>query len=112
MKSIQTGIACDLTIFNTKDRMKFPVQTQALFADAQKIRELENGFAIQFCDQPEQRAQIEDFVIRESQCCSFLEFNITHDTDSETIWLRITGENGVKEFLQIELANIQNQEVV
>ena len=109
MKNIQTGMACNLTVFNTEERTKFPAQTQVLLADAQKIRELKNGFAIQFCDQPEQRAQIEDFIKRESQCCSFLEFNLTHDTDSETIWLHITGENGVKEFLQIELANIQNE---
>lgn len=111
MKNIQTGMACNLTVFSTEERVRFPALTQTLIADAQKIRELENGFALQFYDQPEQRAQIEAFIKRESQCCSFLNFDLTHDTASETLWLHITGENGVKEFLKMELANINNQEV-
>lgn len=110
MKTQETNFACDLTVLSKDERESFASVTDSLFTAVQETRELENGFGLRFLNQPNQLVQIAGFIERESQCCSFLKFNLEVGPSSGPVWLRITGETGTKEFLRAELDQIQNPE--
>jgi hypothetical protein len=110
MKTKQTDFACNLTVLSDSERDQFASLTDALFAAAQETRELGNGFAFRFLNQPEKLAQIAKFIERESRCCPFLEFTLEVSHFSGPVWLYISGAEGTKRFLQAELEQIQKLE--
>jgi hypothetical protein len=110
MKTQETDFACNLTVLDKQEREQFASITDALFAAVQETRELENGFAFRFTNQPGQLVQIAKFIERESRCCPFLEFTLKVEPSAGPAWLSITGAEGAKEFLQAELTQIQSLE--
>ena len=102
--------ACNLDVLSDTEKEQFASVTESLFAVVQETNELENGFAFRFIKQPEQLLQIAQFIERESQCCSFLKFTLEVEPSSGPVWLCISGEAGVKEFLRAELDQIQYSE--
>lgn len=107
MKTQETEFACTLTVLNEGERKQLTSVTGSLFAAVQETRELENGFAFRFLNQPDQLTQIASFIEYESQCCSFLKFTLEVEPSSGPIWLHITGEEGTKSFLYAELDQLQ-----
>ena len=105
-----TDFACNLTVLSEAEREQFASATESLFTTVRETRELEYGFAFRFNNQPGQLSQIAQFIERESQCCSFLKFTLEVEPSSGPVWLCITGEAGVKEFLRAELDQIQYPE--
>ncbi|MGB7874363.1 MAG: hypothetical protein WBL25_08250 [Anaerolineales bacterium] len=105
-----TGFVCNLTVLSKGERELLASVTDSLFASVQETRELENGFAFRFNNQPDQLVQIANFIERESRCCSFLHFNLDVEPSSGPLWLRISGEAGTKTFLRAELAQLKKPE--
>jgi hypothetical protein len=110
MKTQETDFVCNLTVLSEQEREQFASVTDALFANVQETRELENGFAFRFYNQPGQLVWITKFIERESQCCSFLHFKLEVEPTGSPVWLHITGGDGTKEFLLAELDQIRNLE--
>lgn len=110
MKTQETNFACNLTVLDEQEREQFTNMTDSLFAAVQEMRELQNGFAFRFQNQPEQLVQIARFIERESRCCPFLGFTLEVEASTGPVWLHISGAEGAKEFLQAELTQIQNLE--
>jgi hypothetical protein len=111
MKTQKTDFVCNLTILSEGEREQFASVTDTLFATVQETRELENGFAFRFHNQPGQLVQIAKFIEHESQCCSFLHFKLEAGPSGGPVWLHITGEEGTKGFLLAELDQIRNLEL-
>lgn len=68
---------------------------------AQERRELPDGYGFRF-----DAARIEHiarFVANERQCCPFLTFTIELTPGGGPLWLRLTGPEGTREFLDAEL---------
>ena len=42
------------------------------------------------------------FVAEERQCCPFFTFEMEQARDQGPVWLRVTGSDGVKEFIRAE----------
>jgi hypothetical protein len=77
-----------------------------LFADhAQERRDVAGGYAFRF-----DAACLDDvarFVGRERLCCPFLTFSIELSALDGPLWLRLTGPDGTREFLDAELPGIK-----
>ena len=65
------------------------------------MQELPDGFAFRYA--AEQFAQVTQFIANERLCCPFFTFVLEVTPTNGPIWLRITGREGVKDFLQSEL---------
>ena len=63
--------------------------------------ELPDGFLYQFASTTANAARVVSFIETESLCCAFFSFE-SWETDGK-LWLRITGPEGAKEFLQDEV---------
>jgi hypothetical protein len=110
MKIQQTNFVCDLTSLSKLEREQFTSVTDSLFAAVQETRELDNGFAFRFLNQPDQIEEIAKFIERESRCCPFLGFTLEVEPSAGPVWLRISGAEGTKAFLLAELDQIQDLE--
>ena len=84
-----------------------------LFALAQEVQELPNGFAIRFENEPGRFMVIANFIENERLCCPFFHFGLDVEPNSGPLWLRLTGGMGVKEILQMTLfEGIEDQDAL
>lgn len=97
------SLACDLTAIPADVREEHAVTAPQLFETAQEVQELPNGFAICFLNEPGKFMEIAKFIENESLCCPFFDFSVEVEPHRGPLWLRLTGEEGVKELLQVTL---------
>jgi hypothetical protein len=67
----------------------------------EEISELPNGLAFQF--PAEEYNAVAEFVSRERLCCPFLTFTLELAPECGPLTLRLTGGEGVKDFIRAEL---------
>ena len=100
----ETGpLACDLTAIPADVREEHVITAPQLFALAQEVQELPDGFAIRFLNEPGRFMAIAKFIENERLCCPFFSFGLELEPNSGPLWLRLTGGEGVKEILQTTL---------
>jgi hypothetical protein len=94
-------LACDLTAIPAEAREAHERLARRLFFEAVPEREeLPNGYAFQF--QADQYPLVVAFIANERLCCPFFRFTLEVPPAQGALWLRVTGEDGVKEFVQAE----------
>lgn len=94
------SLACDLTAIPTTIREEHIITAPQLFAAAQEVHELPNGYAVRFLNDPGRFMAIARFIENERLCCPFFHFGLEIEPNSGPLWLRLTGAEGVKEILQ------------
>jgi len=97
------SLACDLTAIPASDREGHVVTSSQLFATAQEVQELTDGYAIRFSNQPGNFMAIARFIENERLCCSFFRFELRIEPNNGPLWLQLTGGEGVKEILKSTL---------
>jgi hypothetical protein len=97
-RSPRTMIACSLSERELARRSE-AVQRE-LFALAEEIVELDDGFGYRFADAADWPAKLIEFAASERRCCSFFRIEIEFAPDLGPIWLRLRGPAGVKDFIR------------
>lgn len=98
-------IVCNPNAIALTERGQHTTTTHQLFAAIQKVQELPNGYAFQLPKTPPMLLTAAEFISRESLCCPFLGFAIEIEPENGPLWLRLTGSEEVKQFIQTELGN-------
>lgn len=107
------ALACDLTAISTDIREEHVLTSPQLFAMAQEVQDLPNGFAIRFLNEPGNFMSIAKFIENERLCCPFFNFVLELEPNNGPLWLKLTGAEGVKELLQITLfENIEDKNLL
>jgi hypothetical protein len=96
-------LACDLTAIPSDVREEHVVTAPQLFALAQEVQELPDGFAIRFLNEPGRFMEIAKFIENDRLCCPFFCFGLEVEPNGGALWLRLTGGEGVKEMLRVTL---------
>jgi hypothetical protein len=96
-------LACDLTAIPSDVREEHVITAPQLFALAQEVQELPNGFAIRFLNEVGRFMALAKFIENERLCCPFFNFGLEVEPNSGSLWLRLTGGEDVKEILQTTL---------
>lgn len=110
---VDQPLACDLTAIPASAREEHVITASQLFASAEEVRELSNGYAIRFANEPGRFMAIAKFVENERLCCSFFNFGLEIEPDNGPLWLRLTGVTDVKELLQtILFDSIKNTDLL
>jgi hypothetical protein len=97
----QAEIACKLLGPEFAERKE--AITRDLFAQAQRVEELTDGFAYQFPATDPWPSKVLEFVETERQCCPFFTFEIVFEPNDGPLWLRLRGSDEIKAFIQTEL---------
>jgi hypothetical protein len=94
-------IACDLAAIPAGEREAHESLARQLFFEAvPEGEELTDGYAFRF--RAEQYPPLVAFIANERLCCPFFRFTLELTPAQGPIWLRITGGDGVKEFIGSE----------
>jgi len=94
------SLACDLTAIPASAREEHVLTAPQLFRLAQEVQELPDGFAIRFLHSPGRFMQMATFVENERLCCPFFNFELDVEPNNGPLWLRLTGQEGVKGLLR------------
>jgi hypothetical protein len=99
-------IACQPNAIPVDRRAEHFALATRLFAQAaQEKQETTDGYAYRFA--AEEYPNLVQYIANERLCCPFFRFGLELSPGQGPIWLRLGGGEGVKEFLQSELAGSQ-----
>lgn len=90
-------VACTLSAAELRNRGEDVVAP--LFARAQSVQELPDGYRFAFSPEAETVRDLLEFVLSERACCPFFTFELTFAVPHQCVWLTLRGGDGVKEFV-------------
>jgi len=96
-------IACNPSALTSESFAAHQAEGRRLQALALERRELPDGWALRMPDDDETALACARWIIRERRCCPFFVFALVWGSESDAVWLRITGPEGTKEILRAEL---------
>jgi len=103
-QSMTTGskFFCNMKALVPAERAHHKQLTEKLISSRTEIVETEKGYEFQFSPSVVSIAELADWVVAESKCCPFFDFHIDLEREGTLVCLRLTGDQGVKAFIQSE----------
>ena len=103
MTEKESPFACDMTAIAPEQRGAHVATIQKLFRSVQSKRELPNGFAFELPNDSEVLLTASEFISLERLCCPFFGFELQVEREGGSVWLSLTGRDGVKPFIMAEI---------
>jgi len=66
------------------------------------VRELPNGYEFEFSADPQTVQLMAEWAVGERACCPFFDIDMHMSREGGPFWLRLTGREGVKQFIHVE----------
>lgn len=92
--------ACNMNALTSGERARHQGLSRTLLSAVQEKSELRNGYAFRLPSSTLMTAA--EWVSLERKCCPFFAFEIEQQKDQGPVWLRVTGSEGVKAFIEEE----------
>ena len=102
----QSQMACDMSVLSPEQRDAHLATSRELFSKVQAIKEVADGYEFRIGDEPDVIVKVAEFVSLEMLCCPFLNFAINVEAEGGPVTLRLTGREGVKDFVREEIIGI------
>ena len=99
------SFCCNMDAMSPKKREQYKVLRAKLEASVDAVYELPDGYVLRVGAGSFVVAELAAFVVLETRCCPFL--TLMMDRQGESLALRITGRDGVKEFIRAEFSAIK-----
>jgi hypothetical protein len=99
--------ACNMKAMTPAQRKRHSeVLSPALQSAKLSVNELEDGYAFRFPSDAKTFQVVTEWVGNERLCCPFFDFDIRIGDESSPMTLRISGPDGVKQFIKAELSGL------
>lgn len=102
MNTTKGKFYCNTKALTAEERAYHKQLGDKLMAARKATLETEKGYELQFGPQDVTLAELADWVAAESKCCPFFDFHIDLENKGKLICLRLTGKEGIKEFMRAE----------
>jgi len=99
----ETPFMCRLGALDRAQRERYEALGKQLRASIEEVKELPNGYAFRLPAASSTILSVAEWVTFERLCCPFFTFALEIEGDGSPLWLRMTGREGVKEFMRSEL---------
>ncbi len=99
----ESPIACNLKALDKEQRRHHQLLSAQLHAAIQEVRELPDGYSFRLPSDEATIQQTAKWITLERRCCPFITFGLEVGRESGPLWLNLTGREGVKPFLKLEL---------
>jgi hypothetical protein len=97
--------ACNRAALTPQARKRhFDELSPLLQARKKSIREVPHGFEFEFPSDTATFKLVSEWVEGERLCCPFFDIDVHVECEHGSLWLRLTGPEGVKEFIHAEFA--------
>jgi hypothetical protein len=102
-KQSKSPFACDRLALTAEQRKRhFEELGPALRARKKSVRELPDGFAFEFPADLATFQLVAEWAAGEHVCCPFFDIDLRLEREGGPLWLRLTGRDGVKQFIHAE----------
>jgi hypothetical protein len=98
----QTGFYCNTKALSAEERVRHEALTKKLLEKRRETVETEKGYEFQYDPADVTVAEVAGWVVAESKCCVFFDFHIDLENGGKLVCLRLTGKEGVKQFMRAE----------
>jgi hypothetical protein len=90
---------CNLKVLTPAERARHKQLSGQLAAARIEVKELPDGFAFRLQREAVSLIDLAEWVSAETKCCPFFDFEIQVERDNGSLWLKLCGEEGVKQFI-------------
>ena len=99
---MDTPFVCNVNALTENERKRYRELTGKLEASRQSVKELTDGYAFRFKAESELILETAEFIAYERLCCPFFDLELAIEHDTNRLWLRLRGQEGIKEFIRHE----------
>lgn len=99
---METVFACQMNALDKRQRERYNTITQTLKDARQQLQEFEDGYAFRFKAESQLIRDAAEFIVYERLCCPFFDFELSVENSGNSLWLRLRGQEGIKEFIRSE----------
>ncbi len=99
----ESPLFCDLSALDRAQREHHQANTGQLFGAVEEIEELHDGYVFRLPAESATILQAAEFITLERLCCPFFNFALELEREGGPLWLKMTGREGVKQFLLAEV---------
>ena len=93
---------CDMTALSSEQRTRHRELAALLQSSLVAIRELPNGYDFEFPWNPGTHSALAEITPLEHACCPFFDISIRIESESNKLFWRLTGREGIKPFIRAE----------
>ena len=86
-----------------EQRKRYSILVMDLLSRHLELKELPDGYAMRFPNDSVFFTELSEWATLEQLCCPFLTLTLELQLDQGPTWLELTGKNGVKDFLRVEM---------
>jgi hypothetical protein len=102
----ESPFACNRAALTAQARKRhFDELGPALRARKKNVRELRDGFEFEFPADTTTFQLVSKWVKDERLCCPFFDIDLHVEREGGSLWLRLTGREGVKQFIKADFAS-------
>src|SRR5579863_3421919 len=102
----ESPFACNRAALSAQARKRhFDELSPALRARKKSIREVSHGFEFEFPSDAATFQLVSEWVDGERLCCPFFDIDVHFEREGGSLWLRLTGRDGVKQFIRADFAS-------
>ena len=102
-KRPQSPFACNRLALSPKQRRRhFDEVGPKLVSLKKSIRELPNGYEFEFPPDASTLQLVAEWAVGERACCPFFDIAMRLEREGGSLWLSLTGRDGVKQFIQAD----------
>jgi hypothetical protein len=99
----ESPFACNRLALSPQQRKRhFDELSPALRSLKTGARELPDGFEFKFPADVETYQLLAEWTAGERVCCPFFDINLRSEREGGPVWLRLSGRNGVKQFIEAD----------
>jgi len=96
------GFYCNIKALTLAERARHGMLTAKLLANRANTVETEKGYEFQYRAGTVTLAELAQWAATESKCCPFFDFHIDLENEGQLLCLRLTGQEGIKQFIRAE----------
>jgi hypothetical protein len=104
----ETAFYCNRSAIKPEQRARKAELDITLLAAETNVRELKHGFEFEFPASPGTFQAAAEWATLERECCPFFDITLGMEREGGPFWLRLTGREGVKQFIAAEFSQLQN----
>ena len=102
-KTAESPFACNrLALTSDQRKRHFDELSPKLLSLKKSVRELPNGYEFEFPADPKTVQLVAEWAVGERACCPFFDINMRLEREGGSLWLGVTGREGVKQFIQAD----------
>lgn len=100
MPASEIPIACNTNAIPGEVREQWVENGKQIYASVQEIQDLPAGYGFRLSQDSEMLLNVAAYIANERLCCPFLRFTMEIEPGGGPFWLRLTGGEGVKEYIR------------